>query len=171
MRQHSEAIGLVPGARQIRILLADPYPLILLGLQKMIQHEARFHVVGHALSLRSFRKKMIVERPEVALVDSSMAFQDIESIIRLLRSHRCKLTVVFLTASEVSPVQRAKLGLVHYEFIDKRCTALELRTAVWRAYKELACTGRPGPGRMLEHAIETGRGGTYLRLAPDSIES
>jgi DNA-binding NarL/FixJ family response regulator len=159
MRQQS---GLVPGARRIRVLLADPYPLILLGLQKMIEVEARFHVVGHASSLRSCLNKMIVERPEVALVDSSMAFEDIESIIRLLRSRHRKLSLVLLTTLEVSPVQRAKLALIHCEFVDKRCTAFELRTAAWKAYKELASSDS-GPllGRLNTVPIASGE-----RMAP-----
>jgi DNA-binding NarL/FixJ family response regulator len=138
MRQHKADIGIVTGGRPIRILVADPYPLILLGLQKMIEAETRFHVVGQASSLRSFLNKMTVERPEIALVDSLMAFEDIESIIKLLRSRRSKLSLVLLTASEVSSVQRARLGLVHCQFLDKRCNAHELRIGVWKAYKELA---------------------------------
>ena len=65
--------SLAPSARRIRVIIADPYPVILRGVRKMMGQVLRNRVVAEASIMLSFGKKVISKEPEVALVDWSMA--------------------------------------------------------------------------------------------------
>ena len=59
-------------AQRTRVLVADPYPVIVHGVRKMLEDDPRFEVIAEASTMPSLQKKLIAERPEVALVDWSM---------------------------------------------------------------------------------------------------
>jgi two-component system, NarL family, nitrate/nitrite response regulator NarL len=137
-----------PTARRARVIVADPYPVILLGIRKMVEDDARFQVVAEVSTMPSFWEKVVAERPEVALVDCSMAAQDLGITAALLRSDLHPASIIFLTVSEDSQHKQHMLRLGAQAFLSKSCSAENLRTAVSKACKEpvshAPATAKPG---------------------------
>jgi two-component system, NarL family, nitrate/nitrite response regulator NarL len=141
MGRKQAVLALVDASRRTRVLLADPYPVIVHGLRKMLEDDLRFEVVAEALTLASCHKKILAQRPQVALLDWSMAAKNLEFTTALLQSARATTGIIFLTVSESSPQKREMLRLGARVFLSKWCSAAKLRTAASRACKGLPASG------------------------------
>jgi two-component system, NarL family, nitrate/nitrite response regulator NarL len=127
-----------------RVMIADPYPVIVHGVRKIVEDDPRFQVVAEASTMQSFRKKVIAERPDVALVDWSMASQDLAVTSALLQSQLHITSVLFLTISENSDEKREMVRMGARGFVSKWCTAQKLRKAVFKACNERWPLGKEG---------------------------
>ena len=137
MRQKQAGLALVNASRRTRVLVADPYPVIVHGLRKMLEDDPGFEVVAEAYTLASFHKKLIAQRPQVAFLDWSLACQNLELTTALLQSVRATTGIIFLTVSENSQQKREMLRLGARTFLSKWCSAAKLRTSALRACKGL----------------------------------
>jgi len=148
MRQKQAGLALVNASRRTRVLVADPYPVIVHGLRKMLEDDPRFEVVAEAYTLASFHKKLIAQRPQVAFLDWSLACQHLELTTAMLQSVRATTGIIFLTVSENSQQKREMLRLGARTFLSKWCSAAKLRTSALRACKGLPAlaseTSAPG---------------------------
>ena len=106
----------------------------------MVEDDPRLQVVAEASTLSSFRKKLRGERPEVALLDWSMASHDLELTTALLQSDHHSPSIIFLTVSENCRQKQEMLRLGASAFVSKWCSGRKLRSAVWTA-----CTERIPP--------------------------
>jgi DNA-binding NarL/FixJ family response regulator len=125
-----------PSARRTRVIVADQYPVILLGLRKMVEDDPRFEVIAAASTMLSVWKNVLDERPEVALLDWCTASQDIELTRALLRSGRHATSFVFLTVSDDSRQREDMLKLGARTFVSKWSSPEDMRAAVVNACKE-----------------------------------
>jgi two-component system, NarL family, nitrate/nitrite response regulator NarL len=98
---------------------------------------------------------VVAWRPEVALLDWSMACEDRESIASLLHSGRCMTSIIFLTVSGNSPEKQEMLRLGARAFLSKGCSARTLRSTVWKARQ----------GRMLLDGSLSGASSAAARCA------
>jgi two-component system, NarL family, nitrate/nitrite response regulator NarL len=154
---NSSALPFIPLARRTRVIVADPYPVIVLGVRKMLEDEPRFQVVAEASTMPSFRKKVIAEAPEVALVDWSMASQDLVATTELLQADLHSTSVIFLTVSENSQAKREMVKLGAHGFVSKWTSARKLQTAVFKADERRLA--------LVSSAVEAGLAGS---VAPPS---
>jgi DNA-binding NarL/FixJ family response regulator len=145
MGQKQSVLALVAASRRTRILVADPYPVIVQGLRKMLEDDLRFQVVAEALTLVSCHKKIIAQRPQVAFLDWCMASKNLELTTALLQSVRPTTAIVFLTVSENSQQKREMLRLGARAFLSKWCSAAKLRTSTLRACKDLPAAALETP--------------------------
>jgi two-component system, NarL family, nitrate/nitrite response regulator NarL len=136
MGSNNSTLSLAPPARRTRVIVADPYPVILLGVRKMVEDDPRFQVVAEVSTMRSFWQGLAAVRPEVALLDWYMASQDLDMTNALLRSVPHPTSVIFLTGSENTPQEQDMLRWGGEAFLSKRCSAEKLRKAVSMACKE-----------------------------------
>jgi DNA-binding NarL/FixJ family response regulator len=96
----NNSVSLAAGAPQkIRVMLADPYPVILCGLRKMIEDDGRFEVVAAVSTMTRFIITIREERPDVVLLDSHLAMRDPE-MLSLLRAEVYIAAIILLTSSE-----------------------------------------------------------------------
>jgi DNA-binding NarL/FixJ family response regulator len=147
MGQKQSVLALVAASRRTRILVADPYPVIVQGLRKMLEDDLRFEVVAEAFTLASCYKKVISQRPQVAFLDWCMASKNLELTTALLQSVRPTTAIIFLTASENSPQKREMLRVGATAFLSKWCSAAKLRTSALRACEDLpASAGETSTG-------------------------
>jgi two-component system, NarL family, nitrate/nitrite response regulator NarL len=137
MGQKQSVLALVPGSRRTRILVADPYPVIVQGLRKMLEDDLQFQVVAEAFTLVSCHKKIIARRPQVAFLDCCMASKNLEFTTALLQSVRPTTAIIFLTVSENSQQKQEMLRLGARAFLSKWCSAAKLRTSALRACTDL----------------------------------
>jgi two-component system, NarL family, nitrate/nitrite response regulator NarL len=137
MGRKQAVLALIDASRRTRVLVADPYPVIVHGLCKMLEDDIRFEVVGQAFTLASCHKKILAQRPQVAFLDWSMASKNLELTTTLLQSTRATTGIIFLTVSESSQQKREMLRLGARTFLSKWCSAAKLRKAASRACKGL----------------------------------
>jgi DNA-binding NarL/FixJ family response regulator len=135
MGHNNSTPPLAPVPRRTRVIVADPYPVILHGVRKIVEDDPRFQVVAQASTMPSFRKKVIAEGAEVALVDWRMASQDLAATTELLQSDLHATSIVFLTVSENSQEKQEMLRLGASGFLSKWCSASKLQKAVFKAGK------------------------------------
>jgi two-component system nitrate/nitrite response regulator NarL len=121
-----------PSARRAGVIVADPHPIMLLGIGKIVEDDPRLQLVAEVSTMPSLREKIIAEAPDVALVDWSMASQDLQATTALLRSDHAT-SMVFLTVSENFQQRRQILSLGTCGVLSKRASAFELQAAVWQA--------------------------------------
>jgi DNA-binding NarL/FixJ family response regulator len=131
--------SVAPSARRSRVIVADPYPIILLGIQKIVEDDPRLQFVAEVSTMPSLRDKIVAEAPDVALVDWSLAAQDLAVTLALLRSEHAT-SMVFLTISENVQQRREILRMGARGVLSKCASATELQEAVWQA-----CNGRIPP--------------------------
>jgi DNA-binding NarL/FixJ family response regulator len=115
----NSALPPVASARRTRIMVADPYPVIVHGVRKMVEDDPRFQVVAEASTLSSFRKKLMGERPEIVLLDWSMASQDLKFTTALLQSDLDSPSIIFLTVSKNCRRKQEMLRLGASAFVSK----------------------------------------------------
>ena len=142
MAQKQSVLALVAASRRTRVLVADPYPVIVQGLRKMLEDDLQFQVVAEAFTLASCHKKIIAQRPQVAFLDWCMASKNLELTTALLQSVRPTTAIIFLTVSENSQQKQEMLRLGARAFLSKWCSAAKLRTTALRACKDLPSLGR-----------------------------
>ncbi len=135
MSSNNLILSLDPLPRRTRVIVADPHPVIVHGVRKMVEDDPRLQVVAEASTLPSLRKRVISEEAEVALVDWFMASQDLAATTALLQSDLPTTSVIFLTVSENSQEKREMLRLGARGFLSKWTSARKLQTAVFEASK------------------------------------
>jgi two-component system nitrate/nitrite response regulator NarL len=118
--------------RRAGIIVADPYPIILLGIRKIVEDDPRLELVAEVSTLGSLREKIKAETPDVALVDWSMASQDLAATAALLRADQAT-SVLFLTVSENSQQRREILRLGARGVLSKYASPSQLQSALWQA--------------------------------------
>ena len=138
MGLNNALLSVAPLARRTRVIIADPYPVIVHGVRKMVEDDPRFQVVADASTMQAFKIKVIAKRPDVALVDWSMASQDLASTAALLQSGPHAPSIIFLSVSDNSPHKREMLRLGARGFVSKWSSARKLQKAVHEA-----SNGRP----------------------------
>jgi two-component system, NarL family, nitrate/nitrite response regulator NarL len=148
MGQKNSSWSSFPSDKRVRVIVADPYPVIVHGVRKMVEDDPRFQVVAEASTMPSFQKKVNAGGLEVALVDWSMASRDLTATVELLRSDLHMTSIVFLTVSENSEQKREMLRLGARAFVSKWSSAHNLQKAVLKA-----STGAPLVERS---AVEAG---------------
>jgi DNA-binding NarL/FixJ family response regulator len=156
MGLNKPTLSIAPTFRQVRVIVADPYPVIVHGVRNMIEENPRFKVVADASTMVSFRKRLAVERAEVALVDWAMASEDLAALTELLQCDLSTLSVIFLTVSENSEQKREMLELGARGFLSKWTSARQLQKAVLKvcddrrpsSAAETRGGSLPAPGRI-----------------------
>jgi two-component system, NarL family, nitrate/nitrite response regulator NarL len=137
MGQKQAVLALAAASRRTKVLVADPYPVIVHGLRKMLEDDLRFQVVAQAFTLASCHKKLIAQRPQVAFLDWCLASKNLELTAALLQSARATTGIIFLTVSENSQQKREMLRLGARAFLSKWCSPAKLRTAALKACNDL----------------------------------
>ncbi|MGC2404613.1 MAG: response regulator transcription factor [Acidobacteriaceae bacterium] len=136
MGLYNPTFCIVPAARQTRVIVADQYPVILLGLRKVFEDDPRFQVVAEASDMLSVWKNLVAERPEVALLDWSTASQNLEITRALIQSDQHATSIIFLTVSDDSQEEQHMLRLGVRAFVSKWSSPELIRGAVRKACKE-----------------------------------
>jgi DNA-binding NarL/FixJ family response regulator len=143
--------------RRAGVIVADPYPIILLGIRKIVEDDPRLEFVAEASTLGALREKVKDETPDVALVDWSMASQDLAATAALLGSDSAT-SVVFLTASESTQQRQEILRLGARGVLSKYASASQLQSALWEACNghlplDISVAASPAIGSYPKHPI------------------
>jgi DNA-binding NarL/FixJ family response regulator len=124
----------VSGSPQIRVLIADDYPLVRFGLEMMLRSEPDMEIVAMAADGEEAVRLALQTRPDVVVLDVHMPVQDglaaLRAITRALPAARC----LILTGShdEEQHVLATKLGAAGY--LVKDMDPASLRRAIRATY-------------------------------------
>jgi DNA-binding NarL/FixJ family response regulator len=133
MGLYNPTVSPAPSARRTRVIVADPFPVILLGLRRMVEDDPRLHVIAEASTMPLVWKNVLEEQPEVVLLDWKTASQNLDMTRALLQSESHPSSIIFLTVSEDSQQKQHMLRLGASGFLSKACSGEELRAAVFQA--------------------------------------
>jgi two-component system nitrate/nitrite response regulator NarL len=117
------------GDRKVRVMIADPYPVILYGLLKMIEDDTRFQVVAAISTTNPLTMMILEERPDVVLIDLHMALQHPDAL-PLLRTKFHPASIILLTGSEKPEEIRNNYEFDEQPILSKWSTAEGLRQAL-----------------------------------------
>ena len=86
---------------QMRVLLADDHPIVLMGVREIIERDARFKVVGEATNSSELIDRVSELRPDVIITDYNMPgdeqYGDGTRLVEYLRRHFPEPRVLILT--------------------------------------------------------------------------
>ncbi|HVT45277.1 MAG TPA: response regulator transcription factor [Thermoanaerobaculia bacterium] len=84
---------------KIRVVLADDHPIVLNGLEQLLQLEADFEVAGRCLDGETTLAVVRELKPEVLILDVRMPGKDGLDVLRALRREGSTTRIVILTAA------------------------------------------------------------------------
>jgi two-component system nitrate/nitrite response regulator NarL len=102
------AEALSPLTECARVVIADPYPLILKGLAAVLEAEPDFRIVAHCADGGSCIKAIRKVLPDIAIVDVSLP-----EILAIISSEGLPTRIVLLTALEGRELRRFYAVGVH----------------------------------------------------------
>lgn len=140
-----------PPLGEISVIVADPYPIIVQGLRKIVEDDPRFRVVAEASTMASFRKKVLAQRPQVALVDWPMAAKHPDMMRELLQSSLLRLSVIFLTITETTHEKREMTRSGACTVLNKWSSARKLHKAIYKACEGSLIGHESGTGIARPH--------------------
>jgi DNA-binding NarL/FixJ family response regulator len=97
----------------IRLVLADPHPLIMAGLQHLLQREADFHVVACCRDGEETLRAVHQQRPDVLILDFRLPGKPEWGVLQELAQRAVPVQVVLLTAAldANEALQACRLGV------------------------------------------------------------
>lgn len=115
---------------KIRILLADDHDLLRHGLRLLFEAQADMQVVGEARTGREAIEQVSEQRPDVVVMDISMAEMDGLEACQRIRKLYPEIQVLILTMHESEEyfLQALRIGAAGY--LVKKAAPAELSTAV-----------------------------------------
>ena len=90
-------IGAMPGADEIRVLIADDHPVVCKGLSAIIQSEPGMRIVGEAANGKEAVERFRELLPDVALIDLRMPVLSGSDAIRAILHAYPKARIIVLT--------------------------------------------------------------------------
>ncbi|PAA10878.1 response regulator [Pseudomonas fragi] len=86
---------------QMKVLLADDHPIVLMGVREIIERDPRFKVVGEAMSSSELIDNISLLKPDVIITDYNMPgddqYGDGTRLVEYLRRHFPEPKVLILT--------------------------------------------------------------------------
>lgn len=97
----------------IRLVLADPHPLMLAGLQHLMHREADFHVVACCRDGEETLRAVHLHRPDVLILDFRLPGEADWVVLQELAEQAASVRVVLLTAAldANEALQACRLGV------------------------------------------------------------
>src|ERR671923_1722860 len=86
------------GDRQIRVVIADDHPIVLAGLETLLQREPDITVVDHCTDGIETLRAVTKHRPDVLILDLRMPRADGVAVLEHLRNERATTKVIILAA-------------------------------------------------------------------------
>lgn len=87
--------------REIKVVIADDHPVVLVGLREMILRDARFDLVGEAVSTSQLVKLLTSSQPDLVITDFNMpgddTYGDGLQLIEFITEHFPAVKILVLT--------------------------------------------------------------------------
>lgn len=125
---------------QMKVLLADDHPIVLMGVREIIERDSRFKVVGEAMSSSELIDKISQLNPDVIITDYNMPgdeqYGDGTRLVEYLRRHFPKPRVLILTVISNPQVLSWLYGLGISGVISKSAGLEQILVALDAFYRD-----------------------------------
>jgi len=129
----------VPSPKSIRLLLVDDHPVMRAALANLLSFEQDFEVVGEADDGASALRLWRDTRPDICLLDVTMAGMDGFETLRRLRTVSPEARVLMLTSSDSAEDMEQAMEAGAQGYLTKNVIYAELVAAI----REVHSGGRP----------------------------
>jgi two-component system nitrate/nitrite response regulator NarL len=164
------AEALPPLTECARVVIADPYPVILKGLAAVLEAEPDFRIVAHCADGASCIKAIREVLPDIAIVDVSLP-----EILAVISSKGLATRIVLFTALEKRELRRFHAGGVHAVIrkdADPHTLVQSLRrVASGQKVLQQAESGQPGGDAEKAMTALTDRERQILRLVSEGLSN
>ena len=116
--------------RRTRIVLADDHPLIVAGLNALLQDDPTVEIVGYAFDGQSALRLAAELKPDVMILDLSMPGMNGVRVAQTLRGQSPNCSVLVLSVHEDRAYLRRLLELGVSGYVLKRSASEQLITAI-----------------------------------------
>jgi len=116
--------------RTTTILLCDDNLVVLDHVAKMLEKEKSYNVVGAVSDGRAVVREYLRLRPDIILLDISMADVSGIDVARDLRDSGCQAKIIFLTVHEDSDYVNAGMGAGGSAYVVKSRLSQDLLLAI-----------------------------------------
>lgn len=125
---------------QMKVLLADDHPIVLMGVSEIIERDSRFKVVGEAMSSSELIDKISQLNPDVIITDYNMPgdeqYGDGTRLVEYLRRHFPEPRVLILTVISNPQVLSWLYGLGISGVISKSAGLEQILVALDAFYRD-----------------------------------
>lgn len=118
----------------IRVVVADDFPLVREGLVRALERDPGIEVVGQADNGREALELAHVHAPDVMVLDLRMPEMGGIAVLERIREELPAIRVLIMTASEKAESLLDAVSAGAAGYLSKRATAEELRQAVITAH-------------------------------------
>lgn len=87
-----------------RLFIADPHPLVRMGLERLLENDGRFEVAGLQSTALGTVEAVMASRPDVLVLDFLQPAKEGLAILKQLRRERSSTRTVVLTAAANEPL-------------------------------------------------------------------
>lgn len=122
------------GNMNIRVVVADDFPLVREGLVRALERDPGIEVVGQADNGREALELAHVHAPDVMVLDLRMPEMGGIAVLERIREELPAIRVLIMTASEKAESLLDAVSAGAAGYLSKRATAEELRQAVITAH-------------------------------------
>lgn len=104
--------------REIKVVIADDHPVVLVGLREMILRDARFDLVGEAVSTSQLVKLLTSSQPDLVITDFNMpgddTYGDGLQLIEFITEHfpAVKILVLTIVSNQLIISRLLEMGVV-----------------------------------------------------------
>jgi DNA-binding NarL/FixJ family response regulator len=141
---------------QVKVILADPLPVVISGFRNFIEKHPRLQVIAEATTLTAFEEALAGNEGCVAIVDWQMT--SLESALRIAGKSR----LILYAMPDGIEVRRHALRIGVRGFIGKNQSAADIRRAVYTVASGQIWIGKTTAEEMLDHQLS----GARARSAP-----
>ena len=113
-----------------RVLLVDDHPLLREGLRELLRPESEFEVVGEAESIAEAKRALETMRPDVMVVDLTLAGEDGVELVTHAAAHWPKVRVLVLSMHDEALYAERLLQLGAHGYLMKHESAPALLAAL-----------------------------------------
>ena len=114
----------------IKILIVDDHGVLRAGLRALLNSEEDMQVVGEAATAREALRLALEKKPDVVLMDISLAGESGIEVTKALVERNPELRILILTIHEDESLLRAAMQVGAYGYILKRAVESELVNAI-----------------------------------------
>lgn len=148
--------------RKTRVLLVDDHPIFRQGLAALLKPEPDLTVCGHAVNAREALVAVATTKPDLALVDLSLAESDGIDLLKDLKAYHPRLPVIMLSMHDEMLYAESALRAGARGYVMKREPPQVLLQAIRKVLRGGMAFSDEATARMLHGVSRSPRGRAEL---------
>ena len=120
---------------KIRIHLADDHQVLIDGLTNLLQTVSNFEVVGSSLNGNTIYEDIILDKPDILILDISMPGKDGVEVLKEFSQKGFPATVIILSSYDDLKIIKEVMKLGANGYLTKKCAGQNIIEAIEAVYQ------------------------------------